>query len=130
MPTRVLLDTHVFLWFITADPRLDAEAVEILDEPSVDVLLSVASLWEIAIKHSIGKLKLLDGYEALVTGQVEENGIHLLPIEPRHLLRLTDLPLHHRDPFDRLLVAQAVEEDLPIIGADEAFDAYPVHRIW
>lgn len=127
---RVLLDTHTFLWFITDDAHLSPLARTTLEDAATERFLSVASLWEIAVKIAIGKLALRQPFAPYIPEQVRRNGITLLPIEIAHLAQITTLPPHHRDPFDRLLIAQAMVEHLPILGADQAFDAYPISRLW
>lgn len=102
---KLLLDTHTFLWFIKDSPQLSADAKNLL-ESDVDLLISAASLWEIAIKISISKLTLTQPFDAFVPEQLTKNAIDLLPIAVSHLALVSDLPLHHRDPFDRLLVAR------------------------
>ena len=94
------------------------------------MLLSAASLWEIAIKLSLGKLSLAQPFEALIPQQMRLNGIKLLGIEIEHTATMSKLPFHHRDPFDRLLIAQAMVEQMPIVSADTAFDTYPITRLW
>ena len=126
---RLLLDTHAFLWFLSGDPSLSARARAAMEEPANDLLLSVASLWEIAIKVSLGKLTLPGDYESFLAAQLAENDIQLLGIGLAHMSRVVTLPFHHRDPFDRLLIAQAIAEQVPIVSQDRAFDAYPVNRI-
>ncbi len=126
---RYLIDTHTFLWFIENSPQLSAGAKNLL-ESDVDVLLSVASLWEIAIKVSIGKLSLPDAYERFTPQQIAANDIEVLPIKVEHLSVVAALPFHHRDPFDRLIIAQAMVEKIEIISVDGKFDAYPVKRWW
>jgi PIN domain nuclease of toxin-antitoxin system len=126
---RLLLDTHAFLWFIGNDPRLSPRAKALL-ESDADSLLSVGSLWEIAVKVSIGKLSLAQPFDIFVAQQLADNEIELLPISLAHLGVVSALALHHRDPFDRLLIAQAMIEQTPIVSADAAFDAYSVTRLW
>ena len=126
---KLLLDTHAFLWFIADNPRLSAEAKALL-ESDVELLISAASLWEIAIKTSIGKLTLTQSYEVFIPQQLEQNSIEILPVKLEHLVVVSTLPFHHRDPFDRLLIAQAMVEKMPIVGIDKAFDAYSVTRLW
>lgn len=99
-------------------------------ESDVELLISTVSLWEIAIKTSIGKLTLTQSYEVFIPQQLEQNSIEILPIKLEHLVVVSTLPFHHRDPFDRLLIAQAMVEKIPIVGFDKAFDAYPVTRLW
>lgn len=126
----ILLDTHVYLWFIAGDNRLSAcsrEAIEDLDNLKI---VSVASLWEITIKHSLGKLVLKTDLHDIVFAHIVDNGFDLLPIESGHLLHLSNLPLHHRDPFDRLLVAQCRSDELTICTADPAFKAYDISVLW
>lgn len=126
----LLLDTHAFLWFIDDDPRLGLEAAERISDSDARVLVSVVSLWEIVIKLGTGKLTLERSIEDLWPESLAANRFEALHVTPEHVLALTPLPLHHRDPFDRLLIAQAISEGLPIISADAAFDAYSVERIW
>lgn len=127
---RVLLDTHALLWFITDDDRLGGRARSLIEDPEADVAVSVASLWEVAIKHSIGKLPLARPFAETFPAQLDANAFRTLPIEPAHLARLVDLPFHHRDPFDRLILAQALAETVPVLTRDRAFEAYPVDVIW
>lgn len=126
---RVLLDTHAFLWFVTADPRLSSRASSTIADAH-DVLLSLASCWEIAIKSSLGKLTLTVSVERFVTEQIAFNRVDLLHIELPHAARVATLPWHHRDPFDRLLAAQALHEKVPLVTADLVFRRYGVKRIW
>lgn len=127
---RLLLDTHSFLWFVTADPKLSASAQRAIAIGSNEPLLSVASVWEIAIKVSIGRLPLPEPLHTFIPEQLRINRVEVSPIELRHTFEVARLPLHHRDPFARLLIAQAMVESLPIISADAVFDNYPVQRIW
>jgi len=127
---RPLLDTHSFLWFISGSPNLSRTARTLIEDAANQPFLSVASLWEMAIKLSLGKLSLGEPFEVLIPRQMELNGINLLGIEIEHTAVVARLPFHHRDPFDRLLVAQAVVERMPIVSADAAFDAYEVERLW
>lgn len=126
---KLLIDTHTFLWFIDDSPRLSARAKALL-ESDVDLLLSVASLWELAIKVSIGKLILAQPYDAFVPRQLTDNAIEILPVSWAHLGAVSTLPFHHRDPFDRLLIAQSMIEQVSIVSADSAIDAYSVERLW
>lgn len=127
---RFLLDTHSFLWFITNDPRLSATARALIADPANEILVSPASYWEIAIKISLGKYPLSVPYEQFIKQGIEGNAFEVLPIEPRHTAALTTLPFHHRDPFDRLLIAQAMVEQVAVISNDSAFEAYPVRCLW
>ena len=129
---RQLLDTHTFIWFVTGSSRINNKVREQIE--SNDNLLSIASLWEIAIKSSIGKLDLELSIEQLVEEQIIANGIELLDITTEHITEhiavVANLPLHHRDPFDRLIIAQAMVEQIPVVGSDKAFDSYSVQRLW
>jgi PIN domain nuclease of toxin-antitoxin system len=127
---RVLLDTHSFLWFMSGDEKLSSTARAILDDIENEVLVSMASLWEIAIKTSLGKISLERKFEDLIPQQLISNEIGVLPIRLQHLAVLTDLPFQHRDPFDRLIIAQAMAEELPILSRDPAFVDYPVQVFW
>ncbi len=126
---KLLLDTHTFLWFIDGNPHLSARAKGLL-ESDVDLLLSVASLWELAIKASIGKLKLAQPYNVFVPQQLADNDIEILPISLAHVEIISSLPFYHRDPFDRLIIAQAMIEQLPIVSIDATLDAYAIKRLW
>jgi PIN domain nuclease of toxin-antitoxin system len=127
---RLLLDTHTFLWFITADPKLSSTAERAIRNGGNQPLLSIASVWEIAIKVGIGRLPIPQPLRTFIPEQLRSNRIGLLPIELRHTFEFAELPLHHRDPFDRLLIAQAISEDVPLVSADDAFNTYPVQRLW
>lgn len=127
---RLLLDTHAFLWFVTDDPNLSAPARTTIANPSNDVLVSPASFWEIAIKVSLGKYQLSAPFETFVTQGIEGNEFEILPILPRHAAALTSLPFHHKDPFDRLIIAQALVEQIPVISGDAAFHDYAISIIW
>lgn len=127
---KLLLDTHAFLWFLEDDARLSASARTLIADGDNDIYLSIGSLWEMAIKISLGKLSISQPFESFIPEQLAINRIDLLHIAVEHAARLTALPFHHRDPFDRLLIAQALTTDMPIVGADVAFDAYGVRRLW
>lgn len=127
---RALLDTHALLWFITDDARLGGRARSVIEAPESDVLVSVASLWEIAIKHALGRLPLARPFAETFPAQLDANASARLPIGTDHLARLVGLPFHHRDPFDRLVIAQALVEGVPVLTRDRAFGAYPVDTVW
>lgn len=127
---RALADTHTFLWYIAGNERLGSEARAVISDSANQILFSAASLWEIAIKVSLGKLALDEPYDKLVPAQLELNSIDVLPIGFDHLATLISLPFHHRDPFDRLIAAQALSLSVPVLSTDGAFDAYGVLRIW
>jgi len=127
---RLLLDSHAFLWFITNDPQLSATAKALIADPNNEILVSPASYWETAIKVSIGKYPLTAPYETFVTQGIDGNSFRILPIEPRHAAVLTTMPFHHRDPFDRMLVAQAQVEKISVVSNDAILDLYGVNRVW
>ena len=127
---RLLLDTHAFLWFVLNDPQLSAAARSHINDPANDILVSPASYWEIAVKVGLRKLNLHASYDDFMRRGIDGNDFEILPIEPRHTSLLTTLPLHHRDPFDRLMIAQAMVEVIPIVTMDAAFDSYGVRRLW
>jgi PIN domain nuclease of toxin-antitoxin system len=127
---RLLLDTHAFLWWITDDARLSTRARTTIANRKAECFLSLASCWEMAIKVSLGKLTLAAPVEQFVPEQLSVNGFALLRIEFAHVARVERLPFHHRDPFDRLLVAQAIIEDMAIVSADPVFRRDGVKRIW
>ncbi|MGH7171941.1 MAG: type II toxin-antitoxin system VapC family toxin [Gemmataceae bacterium] len=127
---RVVLDTHALYWYIEGDPRLSAYAQTLIQDASNDVLISPASYWEIAIKVSIGKWQLNRPYEEFIDIGLNQYGFQVLPILPTHTARLIGLPFHHKDPFDRLLVAQALVEGIPIISNDSDLDPYGITRLW
>jgi len=127
---RVLLNTHAFLWFVLGGPQLSSNARRHIEDPGNEKLVSPASYWEIAIKISVNKYTLSQPYEAFMQKGIADNGFIILPIEPKHTAVLTSLPFYHRDPFDRLIIAQAMTEQIPVISGDAAFAAYPVTCIW
>ena len=127
---RVLLDTHVFLWWNEGNSQLSKKAVRILADPGNSLVLSVASAWEIAIKTQAGKLRIPEDAATYVPTRVAHYGMEILPIQLGHALALASLPLLHRDPFDRILIAQSQIEKLPILTADPAIRGYPVDAIW
>ncbi|MFZ0295714.1 MAG: type II toxin-antitoxin system VapC family toxin [Candidatus Sulfotelmatobacter sp.] len=126
---KAILDTHAFLWALAGDTRMSRHARDIF-AGSADLSLSIASVWEILIKVQSGKLNFPRPAGPYVLSRLAENRIKTLPISIDHLLTLERLPMHHRDPFDRMLIAQSVEEDWPIITADPMFKQYPIQVIW
>lgn len=122
---KLLIDTHIFLWFILDDPRLTPELFDLL-EADHDVFVSIASLWEIAIKNSLNKLRLPGEFNPFIEEQVQINDFKILDINYKHLDLITRLEFHHRDPFDRLLIAQSITETMPIVSLDAQFKYYPV----
>ncbi len=127
---RILLDTHTFLWFIGGNDRLSGYAKSLIEDLANERFLSVASLWEMAIKKSLGRLKLDLSFPEMVEREVRGNAIEVLGVRPVHLDELSKLPFHHRDPFDRLIISQSLAEDAPVIGKDEEFENYPVKMLW
>jgi PIN domain nuclease of toxin-antitoxin system len=126
---RYLLDTHAFLWLAEDDPRLDANVRALFSDLGNEVFLSAASVWEMAIKASLGKLTLATPLARLVAGGVER-GIRLLAVSCDHAYQLQHLLFHHRDPFDRLLAVQASHEGMQLVSRDPKLDAYPAIRVW
>lgn len=127
---RVLLDTHVFLWWVEGNRTLPVRARALLTDPANECLFSVASAWELAIKVGLGKLRLSLPVQRYVAEHLAANAFRLLEIAIPHVGRVESLATHHGDPFDRLLIAQAIEEDLAIVTADPVFRKYGVKRIW
>ena len=127
--TRILLDTHVFVWAL-ADPRMVPDAAwPVLRDPAQSLFLSVASAWELAIKSARGKLALPGGVQAFVGEGCRRTGVTMLGIDLAHTAEVERLPHHHRDPFDRMLVAQARVEGLALLSYDGALEAYDVRRV-
>ncbi len=124
-----LLDTHTLLWFLTDDQSLSSNAKAVIGQPDAVIRVNIISFWEIAIKQSIGKLELSQPLNEVMS-QSQKLGFELVPIKPEHIFALASLPLRHRDPFDRLLIAQALSDGIIVIGRDTAFDAYGVKRLW
>jgi PIN domain nuclease of toxin-antitoxin system len=126
---RVLLDTHVWLWMTAEPERLGPEALALVEDPSNELLLSAASAWEIAIKVGIGKLRLPEPPSTFIPSRMHAGGVTALPITVAHAAAVAGLPPLHRDPFDRILIAQARAEGVPILTSDPQIDAYDVGRI-
>ena len=125
---NILLDTHTLLWALTDEAKLSQRVRELL--PKADTWFSVASLWEILIKVQIGKMPLPQPAGPFVMSKLAFNGVRILPVTADHVLRIESLPNHHNDPFDRMLIAQSLEENLPVVTADRAFSRYQVDVIW
>lgn len=126
---RCLVDTHTLLWWITSPEELPQSLLDLLDDRSNDLLLSIATPWELAIKTNTGKLNATQILRDLETGRLAED-MDILPTTVSHAIKASLLPLHHRDPFDRLLAAQALELRIPILSRSRIFDRYGVKRIW
>ena len=127
---RLLLDTHILVWALIEPARLSPAVRGALENPDNDILFSAASVWEILIKVQAGKLPLPQPSGPYLIKQAAENRIEVLPITLDHILRIESLTMHHRDPFDRVLIAQSIEEKLPLVTADPHFERYPVEVIW
>ncbi len=127
---KLLLDTHTLLWFIAGSASLSAYARSLIEDIANEKFVSIASIWETAIKISIGKMSLSAPFDVLFPHQLKINGFELLPIKIEHTSVVTNLPFHHRDPFDRLLIAQAIEEKMSLASADARFDDYGITRLW
>ena len=127
---KLLLDTHVFIWMNHAPEKLSAKFREYCERGEEEFFLSIVTPWEIQIKQQLGKLNAATSMKELVEKNQQENGIRLLMVELNHVEMLGHLPMHHRDPFDRLIIAQTIVEKLQIISVDSIFDKYPVDRIW
>ena len=127
---RVLFDTHILIWLVEGDKNLSAVARSAIEDENNSLYLSIVSLWEITIKLSLGKLDLQLSVDEMVESFLIPGGIEILQIETSHLSILRDLPLHHRDPFDRLIIAQAKSEQMTLISADGMFDQYGISLLW
>ena len=127
---RLLLDTHTFLWFVTNDPLLSNPASALIADPTNGILISPASYWEVAIKVSIGKYPMAVSLAQFFTEAIDGNDFTILHLDVKHAEILAGLPMHHKDPFDRMLISQAIGEAIPIVSVDAKFDLYGVARIW
>jgi len=127
---KILLDTHAFLWLVMDDPMLSDTAKKLFLDAENEILLSAVTGFEISVKFSIGKLELSEPPDKFIQNRVVKNDLNVLPITLPHTLKLADLPFHHRDPFDRLLVAQAIIENVPILTRDPLFSEYDCQVIW
>jgi PIN domain nuclease of toxin-antitoxin system len=127
---KVLLDTHAFLWMSLDAPQLSQRARDLIADMDNELLLSPASYWEIAIKISLGNYELDEPLDEFVNREVERNALDVVPIQPEHASEVARLPFHHRDPFDRMLIAQALVEQVPVLSKDAVFDDYGVRRLW
>jgi len=127
---RLLVDTHALLWFLFDDPQLSSTADELLTDPRVSKVVSKVSLWEIATKVVIGKLKLGMPYAVFQSQHVAARDLEILEVDLPHLVTYAGLPLHHRDPFDRLIIAQAQTDGLTVLTRDANFASYPVTVLW
>ncbi|KPQ39754.1 MAG: toxin-antitoxin system toxin component [Phormidium sp. OSCR] len=127
---RLLLDTHTVLWFFMGNSRLSDKVRDLVEDGHNHKLISVATVWEMSIKQSQNKLTLEKTASDYIEEKIRLDDFELLPIQLNHLRILSSLPFYHKDPFDRLLIAQAMQENIPILSKDMAFNAYPIQRIW
>ena len=127
---KLLLDAQAILWFLLDDHRLSGRARENISGPDALIFVSPASLWEIAIKISLGKYALPAPFAAFWDEQFFTNDFALLPVSVSHVAQVVNLPFHHRDPFDRLIIAQSLVEGMPLVSSDIIFDRYGVERVW
>ena len=127
---RFLLDTHTFLWWVADDPQLSLSAKTIISNPDNEIYFSVVSAWEIIIKVGTGKFSLSEPPEIYIPSRITSNQFETLTVQMPHILRINGLPNFHKDPFDRLLIAQSLVEDLSLITVDEAIAQYPLKTIW
>jgi PIN domain nuclease of toxin-antitoxin system len=127
---KLLLDTHTFLWLDSSPEKLSQTALAACEDPANQLYLSVVSAWEIQIKRQINRLQLGTPLDQMIRGQQSANDLRILPVELQHIYVLDELPLHHNDPFDRLLIAQAKAEQAWLVSGDNRFQPYPVDVIW
>ena len=127
---KLLLDTHTFLWFIRGDAKLSSHARKLIEGPNNERLLSIASLWEMAIKVSLGRLQVPQPFPHLLTHHISGNAMSVHRISAADLDELTKLAFHHKDPFDRLIIAQSLSAQIPVVSRDKLFDGYGIVRLW
>ena len=127
---RILLDTHTLIWFFVGDSKLSTNARILIENEDNHRLVSIASIWEMAIKESKGHLNLSVPFEDYIGQKLSLEEFNILNINLEHLNAIATMPFHHKDPFDRLLIAQSMVERIPILSKDSAFDAYSINRIW
>jgi PIN domain nuclease of toxin-antitoxin system len=127
---KLLLDTHVLIWWSLDSAKLTKKIYELLTDPDNTLVVSIASIWEMQVKVQLGKLDLDKKVSELIAHQQQVNNLGILQIDPVHVYALENLPNEHRDPFDRIIIAQSIVEAIPLLSADKVFDRYPVERIW
>ena len=127
---KLLLDSHVLIWWSSSSEKLSKNVYDLIDDTNNTLLFSIASVWEMQIKLQLGKLNLNSNLPDLIDNQKRVNNLQILPIELNHIYALNNLPSHHKDPFDRLLIAQAIVEQIAIVSIDEVFNNYPIQRLW
>ncbi|WP_017294558.1 type II toxin-antitoxin system VapC family toxin [Geminocystis herdmanii] len=126
---NLLIDTHIFIWFINDNPLLSNDLKDVIEDSNNQIYLSLASLWEMSIKYNLKKLKLSTSYEEFIETEVNQSCLNLLNIEIKHFKINANLPLYHRDPFDRLIISQSIAENMPLISVDSAFSLYSITLI-
>ena len=127
---KYLIDTHTLLWIVTKDKRLSKKVKDIYLNPDNQIFISLASLWEMAIKINLNKLSINEPLKDFIKNQVKRNDINILDIKTKHILLLESLPYYHKDPFDRLIISQSITELIPLLSFDKVFDRYSIKRIW
>ncbi len=127
---KLLLDTHTFIWWDSVPNKLSTEVLSLFQDQANEMILSVASIWEMQIKLQLGKLQLNSPLREIITTQQETNNIKILDVSLVHILALEELPTPHKDPFDRLLVAQTIAEDAILVSRDKMFKQYPIKLLW
>jgi PIN domain nuclease of toxin-antitoxin system len=127
---NLLLDTHTFLWFVNGNKQISDKVKKLIESEDNQSFISIASLWEMSIKYNLGKLKFDEPFDTFIEREITNSEINILHINLEHLKITATLPLYHRDPFDRLIIAQAIIENINLLSKDSAFDAYSVKRIW
>ena len=127
---KLLLDSHVLIWWASSSEKLSQNIYDLINDANNSLLFSIASVWEMQIKLQLGKLNLNSSLPNLINNQQRVNNLQILPIDLTHIYALNNLPSHHKDPFDRILIAQAMVEQMPIVSIDEVFDNYPIKRLW
>lgn len=127
---KLLFDTHTFIWWDSDPSQLSHQVLELCHNPENTLILSIATVWEMQIKSQLGKLNLALPLDEYVRTQQQANGFYILPIHLEHVFKLNELPLHHKDPFDRLLIAQAAIEDAVLLSKDRIFATYPINVLW
>ncbi len=127
---KYLIDTHTLLWIVTKNQKLSDKATKLYLNTENLIFFSLASIWEMAIKISLKKLSMEEPLKDFIQTQIKGNDIKILNIEIKHILSLENLPYHHRDPFDRLIISQSMNENIPVLSSDKVYDLYPIKRIW
>ena len=127
---NLLVDSHTFIWSYDEQHKLSRKALQAMSDPANNLFLSLVSIWEIQIKIMLGKFKFTDPLADVISEQQKANGFQLLPVSLPHILALENLPPHHKDPFDRLLISQTIVENMTLISGDSLFPLYPVNLLW